>query len=60
MGTDLKKAGRANKIGVFAFGAGSILSFVCVHWILGIIFLGAAGYCFWGLMKDYAKSGKRF
>ncbi len=60
MGTDLKKAGQGNKIGIALFGAGSILSFIFIHWVLGVLLLGGVGYCFWGLMKDYARSGKRF
>jgi hypothetical protein len=60
MGTDLKKAGQGNKIGVALFGVGSVVSFILTYWILGILLLGGAAYCFWGLMKDYARSGKRF
>ncbi len=60
MGSSLKNAGTANKAGIVLFGAGSVLSFIFVHWILGILLLGGAVYCFWGLLKDYARSGKRF
>ena len=60
MGSDLKKAGRANKFLCVGCIAGAVASFVWVHWILGVILLVGAGYFFFGLLKDYAASGKRF
>lgn len=61
MGSSLKKqAGAANKAGIAIFGVGAILSFIFVHWFLGVVLIAGAVYCFWGLMKDYARSGKRF
>ncbi len=60
MGTDLKKAGQGNKIGVIACGIGAVCSFIWLHWILGIICIVGGVYFFKGLLKDYAASGKRF
>ena len=60
MGSSLKKAGAANKAGVVLFGAGSVLSFIFIHWILGVVLLAGAVFCFRGLLHDYARSGKRF
>ena len=61
MGTSLKKKpGAANKAGIVLFGAGSILSFIFVHWILGVVLLAGVVFCFRGLIHDYARSGQRF
>ncbi|MBQ1926113.1 MAG: hypothetical protein II767_03300 [Proteobacteria bacterium] len=62
MGTSLKKrAGTGSKVGIACCAAGSLASFLWLHWwILGILFIGGGVYFFWQLLKDYAASGKRF
>ena len=60
MGTSLKKAGTSSKVGLACCAGASVLSFIFVHWILGVVFIVGGVYFFKQLLKDYAASGKRF
>lgn len=67
MGSNLQKVGQGNKIGTIACGIGAVSSFIFlpslfIHFnvIVGIALICLGIKFFWGLMKDYAGSGKRF
>ena len=59
-----RSVGTKQKVGMALAGAGSIASFVLLAntlgVILGILLIGVVGWNFWGLMKEYAKTGRRF
>ena len=60
MANELARRGSVIKAGAIACLGGSILSFVFVSWILGVILLGGACYLGRQLIKNYAERGKRF
>ena len=60
MSNELAKRGSLLKFGTLACVGGGILSFVFVHWLLGVLLLGGGAYLFWQLIKNFAERGKRF
>lgn len=60
-GMDLQKR-ESSKRGwlTVAAGAGSVLSFVFLHWIVGILLLGLTGFLGWRYFKHRAEWGMRF
>ncbi|MGI5830383.1 MAG: hypothetical protein ACOX8U_09480 [Bradymonadia bacterium] len=43
-----------------ASGTGTVLSFIFLHWLLGIILLGLTGFLGWRYFKHRATWGMRF
>lgn len=43
-----------------ASGTGAVLSFIFLHWVLGVLLLGLTGYLGWGWFKHRAQWGMRF
>ena len=56
---ELKKKGNHAKYGAIAAATGGVLSFIFLHWIIGVGLLGLAGYLFWQMIKNYAETGRR-
>ncbi|MCL2325534.1 MAG: hypothetical protein FWC40_03390 [Proteobacteria bacterium] len=52
--------GRRKKTVLAIALGGSVLSFVFLPWIVGVLLLVLSGYLFWDLMKFFAKTGQRF
>ena len=58
--SELVKKGKYQKVGVALCAGGAILSFIFLHWIIGVIFCVATGYLFVQRLKTVASSGQRF
>jgi len=56
----VRTQGRRKKTVMAIALGGSVLSFLFIHWFVGVLLLGLGVYLFWDLMKFFAKTGQRF